>query len=72
LRALLPFWVQHNEEHTVEFLSWAKKASSAGHEGAAQLICRAAEEMQQASEALRLALAELGGLVAVELPSHAH
>ena len=72
LRALLPHWVEHNEEHAAEFLRWAGKASQAGQEEAAQFIRRAAEEMQQANETLRLALEELGGPVAVEMPSHAH
>jgi len=72
VRALLPHWVEHNEEHAVEFLRWAGKASQAGHEEAAQFIRRAAEEMRQADEMLRLALEGLGGPVAVGLPSDAH
>jgi len=66
LRALLPFWVQHNQEHAVEFLGWAGKASLAGYEEVARLIRRAAQEMQQANSTLQLALDELGGPVAVE------
>lgn len=69
---MLPFWLEHNEEHAVEFLGWARKASLAGHEESAQLIPRAAQEMRQANETPRLALDELGGPVAVEPLSHTH
>ena len=72
VRALLPHWVEHNEEHAVEFLRWAAKASLAGHEEATQLIRRATEEVRQANELLRLALEKLGGPVAMEPPSHPH
>ncbi len=63
LRTMLPFWLEHNQEHALEFLGWAGKASLAGREDVAQLIRRAAQEMQQANETLRLALEELGGPV---------
>ena len=69
LRVLLPHWIAHNEEHALEFLDWAGKASLAGHEEATQLIHRAAAEMQQANDALKLALDRVGGPVAVEPPS---
>ncbi len=63
LRALLPHWAEHNQDHAGEFEAWAARASAAGHETAAQQIRRAAEAMQQANEALQLALADLGGPV---------
>jgi len=72
LRAMLPFWLEHNEEHAVEFLGWAGKAALAGHEESAQLIRRDAQEMRQANDALRLALDELGSPVVVEPPLHTH
>jgi len=72
LRVLLPHWIAHNEEHALEFLDWAGKPSLAGHEETAQLVRRAAEEMQQANDALKLALDRLGGPVAVEPPSPTH
>lgn len=61
LRALLPHWLEHNQEHAGEFETWAGRASLAGQEGAARQIRRAAEAMQQANEALQAALAGLGG-----------
>jgi len=72
LRVLLLHWAEHNEEHAVEFLGWAGKASLAGHEEVAQIIRRAAEEMQQANDTLRSALDELGGPAAGEPPAHMH
>jgi acyl-CoA reductase-like NAD-dependent aldehyde dehydrogenase len=72
LRALLPHWMEHNEEHAVEFAGWAEKASSAGQAEVAQMIRRAAEEMRQANDTLRTALKELGGPTPVEAHSHSH
>lgn len=60
LRALLPHWLEHNQEHAGEFATWAGRASAAGQEAAAQEIRRAAEAMQQANEALQAALVALG------------
>ena len=61
LRALLPHWMEHNEDHAGEFEGWAARASAAGHQKAAQQIRLAAEAMTQSNEALQLALADLGG-----------
>ena len=61
VRALLPHWMEHNQEHAGEFEAWAEKAIAAGHETAAQTIRSAAEAMQQVNDALRSALDELGG-----------
>jgi hypothetical protein len=70
LRALLPHWLEHNQEHGAEFDTWADRASRAGREVAAQQIRAAAEAMQQANDALQSALAELGG--AIHLDDHSH
>lgn len=72
LRALLPHWLEHNQEHAAEFEAWAAKASLAGQEGAAQRIRYAAEAMEQANDALQAALAELGGAIHLEHHSHTH
>jgi hypothetical protein len=61
LRALLPHWMEHNQEHAGEFEAWAERANAAGHEATAEAIRRAAEAMRQSNEALQLALDELGG-----------
>ena len=72
LRALLPHWLEHNQEHAAEFKNWADRASLAGQEVAAQEIRRAAEAMQQADDALQSALAELGGAIHLDHHTHAH
>lgn len=72
LRALLPHWMEHNQEHAGEFETWAKKAVAAGHATAAQTIRRAAEAMQQVNDALQSALDELGGPVHLEHHHHSH
>ena len=70
LRALLPHWMEHNQEHAGEFEAWAGKASLVGQEVAAQQIRYAAEAMEQANDALQAALAELGGAIHLEHHSH--
>jgi len=70
LRALLPHWLEHNQEHGAEFDTWADRAARAGQEVAAQQIRAAAEAMQRANDALQSALAELGG--AIHLDDHSH
>ena len=72
LRALLPHWMAHNEEHAAEFERWAETAASAAHEQAAELIRSAAQQMEQASVALQRALDELGGPVSLETHQHTH
>jgi hypothetical protein len=72
LRALLPHWIEHNEEHAAEFERWAKVAASAAHGEAAELIRLAANEMGRANAALQHALDELGGPVSVEAHPHTH
>jgi hypothetical protein len=72
LRALLPHWVGHNEEHAAEFERWAKTASSAGHEDAADMIRSAAGQMARANAALQQALDRLGGPVSLETHDHKH
>ena len=72
LRVLLPHWMEHNEEHAAEFAGWAEKAAAAGHEGGAQMIRRAAQEMRQANDTLHSALDDLGGPLSAGPHSHTH
>ncbi|HUT20413.1 MAG TPA: hypothetical protein VM366_14750 [Anaerolineae bacterium] len=72
LRALLPHWIEHNEEHAAEFGRWAKTAASAGHGDAADMIRSAAQQMVQANTALQRALGRLGGPVSMETHDHTH
>ena len=72
LRALLPHWLEHNQEHATQFETWADKAAQAGRETAAQEIRRAVQAMQQVDEALQAALAELGGAIHLEHHHHHH
>lgn len=56
LRVLIPHWIEHNDEHAAQFRRWSSKAGEA-----AQDIQAAAEAVILANEALRTALAKLGG-----------
>lgn len=60
LEILLKHWVQHNEEHSVEFRSWAEEAKDLG-EIAHDAILGAAQQMDKANEFLLRALASLKG-----------
>jgi len=72
LRALLPHWMEHNDEHAAEYERWAQVAASAGKDKAAENIRSAAEQVAQAGLALQRALDELGGPVSLETHSHTH
>jgi hypothetical protein len=72
LRVLLPHWLEHNQEHAVEFETWASRAAKAGEGHAAQEIRRAAAAMTSANDALEAALAGLGGDVSPEHEGHTH
>lgn len=56
LAILLPHWIEHNEEHAAEFRRWAEQAGPARRD-----ILQAAAALEKANEALRRALALLGG-----------
>jgi len=60
LRILLKHWVEHNKEHSQEFITWAGKAQAIGKAEAGAKMSAAAEEMNKASEFLSQALGELG------------
>jgi len=75
LRALLPHWIEHNEEHAEEFQKWAGRARAAGEPHVADHLLAAARALAQANEALQGALDHLGGAPASpdhEHPGHPH
>ena len=72
LRALLPHWMEHNQEHAADFVRWADRAAATGHKQAAELIRRAADEIEQANNTLQLALDDLGGAIALDTHHHTH
>jgi hypothetical protein len=56
LRVLLQHWIEHNEEHALEFLRWSERA------GPAEAAVRAAaEKMKAVNSDLSAALDLLGG-----------
>ena len=56
LRALIPHWIEHNEEHAGEFTRWADQAGEAAVD-----IRAAAAAMARVNEALSAAVEKLGG-----------
>ena len=56
LRALLPHWIQHNDEHGDEFRAWARKSK-----GVAVYLDAAAQHCDETSFMLKTALGHLGG-----------
>lgn len=66
LRVLIPHWIEHNQEHAEEFLTYLDSA------GEAQLELKtAAERIAQANLALSHALEKLGGPLDFHMP-HEH
>lgn len=63
LRALIPHWIEHNDEHASEFRRWAAVAGSAKAD-----ILSAAEASDRASDALESALRMLGGPLPADHP----
>jgi hypothetical protein len=53
---LIPHWIEHDNQHAVEFRRWSGKAVRAARD-----IQAAAEAIALANEALMRALDELGG-----------
>jgi hypothetical protein len=60
LRALLPHWMEHNDEHAAEFRTWAGRARAAGQEEVAGQIEAAAQELSAVNASLGAALEALG------------
>ena len=59
LRALLNYWVEHNQEHSQEVKDWADKARSLGEAKVAEEMVQAAEAMDKASALLSQSLKRL-------------
>lgn len=60
LKLLVKHWIEHNQEHSVEFREWATKAKKSQKDGVDGDIIKAAEELDKASEHLQKALNKLG------------
>jgi len=56
LRVLIPHWIEHNQEHALEFQRWVNDAGKASGD-----ILEAASAMEQVNAALNKALEKLGG-----------
>ena len=54
LNSLLPYWLEHNQEHGAEFREWADKIAADQKEVAEQLR-QAADKMAEADEYLKKA-----------------
>ena len=61
LRALLRYWIAHNQEHSLEFREWAEKAKAMGEIGVASEIQQAVEQMDKATALFLQSLKKLGG-----------
>lgn len=59
LKALLTYWVEHNEEHSGEFREWAEKAKEMGEAEVAAEIMQAVTSMDKVSEILSKTLQRL-------------
>ena len=53
-------WIKHNEDHTLNYRNWAKKAKTNGHEEAGALHDAAAEMSLAMNESFQKALALIG------------
>ena len=68
LRVLIPHWIEHNQEHAVEFRRWVEEAGEAAGD-----IVEAAEIMKRVNDALESGLEKLGGPLPHEhLHHHEH
>ena len=56
LKALLNYWIAHNNEHGQEFKEWADKVRGFGEAEISEAMLQAAQEMDKASERLLRAL----------------
>jgi hypothetical protein len=60
LKALLSYWVEHNQEHGEEFREWAEKARQMGEGEVAGEIMQAVGHMEKVTEILSKTLERLG------------
>ncbi|MDD5288648.1 MAG: hypothetical protein PHY28_06005 [Dehalococcoidales bacterium] len=61
LKALLKYWIAHNEDHSAEFKEWAEKAKAMGEDEIARNIQQAVEQMDKATALFSQSLKKLGG-----------
>jgi uncharacterized tellurite resistance protein B-like protein len=61
LRALIPHWIEHNEEHADEFMRWAERAGEAAVD-----LRTAVAAMAKVNDALSAAVEKLGGPIHVD------
>jgi nickel/cobalt exporter len=59
LKALLNYWVEHNQEHSQEFKEWVAKAEALGEKEVAEELWLASQEMDKVSEILSKTLKRL-------------
>jgi hypothetical protein len=67
LRILLSHWVEHNREHSREFLEWAERIEPVADKEIVSHLKSAGQTMDKVSESLLAALNHLGGS-----PEHGH
>ena len=61
LRVLLPHWIEHNNNHMVEFGKWENEARADSEDEVAQLLKKAISDMENGGKALSEALEKIGG-----------
>ena len=59
LKALLKYWVAHNQDHSVEFKEWAGKAQAMGEHEVAVDLEKAVAQMDKATALFRQAFQKL-------------
>jgi hypothetical protein len=60
LKALLKYWIAHNQDHSEEFKEWAEKANAMGEREVANELREAIEQMDKATSLLSKSLKKLG------------
>jgi hypothetical protein len=61
LKALLKYWIAHNQDHSEEFKEWAEKAKAMGENEIAGNIRQAVEQMDKATILFSQSLKKLSG-----------
>jgi hypothetical protein len=75
LQVLLPHWIEHNQNHEIEFRKWAELARAEGLKSLAGLLDKATTSMAVTDEILKTSLSEAGGASPGSHPhphSHSH
>jgi hypothetical protein len=61
LKALLKYWISHNQDHSEEFRGWAEKANLMGESEVAGELQQAVKQMDKATVLFSKSLKRLGG-----------